>query len=140
MIEETDSAIVSYVTGLTLLDSNKATIQVPVGFGVPEDWVKQKKYPSINVYRLPDGIHLAKEYITNPAPAKVNNGDHTYSVMEYKTPFWVTYSIEFLVKWEEDYVNLLENLLIKFKPYGFKRYIIVNGDIVTGKQIGRAHV
>ena len=56
-------------------------------------------------------------------------------LVEQKVNFWFTNSGELVVESE-----LLSRLYDYFEPISVKSRVVLSVDIVTGKQIGRAHV
>lgn len=131
MYREIEEALAKKLSNIKIQDENKSLVTVPIVVGNFEEWLKTKSYPSINVHRLPKGTLLDSS--RGMSSLEIIELDDKFYEVPSRIPYNLIYEIEFLCRWQQDFVFLAEKILRRFRPYGFNAYLNVNGEAVQYK-------
>jgi hypothetical protein len=136
MIEKSDEQILLKLKGITVVNTAGNPQEVKVVFSSPETWLSkiaemeanqrgEDLVPSICVHRLPISFD-SRRYTSRRKISKYTTVNKTeMGIKEYMHPFNIYYQVDFLADYQEHVIAIMEGILKKMPPMGFRSYISV---------------
>jgi len=124
LIKLTHLAMKNKLQGLTLLGADNAAITVNATYSRPEEWVKSRIAPAINVNCF-HGAFDPSRFSTDKLMAYVDESKVSMYTKQYPIPYKFFYEIRFITTLGQHSISLSEQILRRLPPMGFGAFLTV---------------